>query len=85
MHTISEPSALWLLRHGQSQGNVIRDAARGQSVEVLDIAERDMDEPAVRRSAEVLGERIAAARRCSSVRDCRERRPVAVCWRACWG
>ena len=39
-----EPSALWLVRHGQSQGNVVRDAA-GPSTEVLDIADRDMDVP----------------------------------------
>ena len=40
-----EPSALWLLRHGQSQGNVVRDAMHGSGAEVLDIAERDMDVP----------------------------------------
>jgi len=42
---ISDPVELWLLRHGQSLGNVARDAARGHDVEMLDIAERDMDVP----------------------------------------
>jgi 2,3-bisphosphoglycerate-dependent phosphoglycerate mutase len=40
----SEPDQLWLLRHGQSLGNVARDSA-GPDVEVLAIAERDMDVP----------------------------------------
>jgi probable phosphoglycerate mutase len=38
------PEELWLLRHGQSLGNVVRDEA-GPEIEVLDIAERDMDVP----------------------------------------
>ena len=42
---ISDPVELWLLRHGQSLGNVARDAARGLAVETLEIAERDMDVP----------------------------------------
>jgi broad specificity phosphatase PhoE len=42
---VTEPSEVWLLRHGQSLGNVIRDAARGQPINVLDIADRDMDVP----------------------------------------
>jgi broad specificity phosphatase PhoE len=41
----SEPRELWLLRHGQSVGNVARDAARQQLLETLEIAERDMDVP----------------------------------------
>jgi probable phosphoglycerate mutase len=42
---VSDPVELWLLRHGQSLGNVARDAARERDVETLDIAERDMDVP----------------------------------------
>ena len=42
---ISDPIELWLLRHGQSLGNVARDQASDAVVEVLDIAERDMDVP----------------------------------------
>jgi len=40
---MNEPSVLWLLRHGQSEGNVVRDAAQGTDEEMLDIADRDMD------------------------------------------
>jgi broad specificity phosphatase PhoE len=36
---------LWLLRHGQSLGNVANDAAQHSQVERLDITERDMDVP----------------------------------------
>ena len=41
----NQPSALWLLRHGQSLGNVARDAARAPGTLTLDIADRDMDVP----------------------------------------
>jgi probable phosphoglycerate mutase len=41
---ISDPPELWLLRHGQSLGNVARERAPS-GVEVLDIAQRDMDVP----------------------------------------
>jgi broad specificity phosphatase PhoE len=40
----SEPAALWLLRHGQSEGNVVRDRA-APDLQTLDIADRDMDVP----------------------------------------
>ena len=36
---------LWLLRHGQSIGNLANDAARDNPTDVLDIADRDMDVP----------------------------------------
>jgi probable phosphoglycerate mutase len=52
---ISDPPELWLLRHGQSLGNVARERARS-SVEVLDIAQRDMDVP-----LSMLGREQAAA------------------------
>jgi probable phosphoglycerate mutase len=39
---MGEVERLWLLRHGQSQGNVVR-ASAGEDVETLDIPERDMD------------------------------------------
>ncbi|MCU1400067.1 MAG: histidine phosphatase family protein [Acidimicrobiales bacterium] len=42
---VNEPAWIWLLRHGQSQGNVIRDAAKDVDLEVLDIPDRDMDVP----------------------------------------
>jgi 2,3-bisphosphoglycerate-dependent phosphoglycerate mutase len=40
-----DPAALWLVRHGQSLGNVARDAAHRADLEVLDLADRDMDVP----------------------------------------
>lgn len=41
----THPASLWLLRHGQSLGNVARDAAREPGTLTLEIAERDMDVP----------------------------------------
>lgn len=40
-----ELTALWLLRHGQSLGNLANDASRVTPVDRLDIADRDMDVP----------------------------------------
>jgi 2,3-bisphosphoglycerate-dependent phosphoglycerate mutase len=39
------PAALYVVRHGESSGNVARDAAEAQGLERIDIAERDMDVP----------------------------------------
>ena len=39
------PSAIWLVRHGQSAGNVARDAAEAAGLPVIDIAARDIDVP----------------------------------------
>jgi broad specificity phosphatase PhoE len=39
------PSTLWIVRHGQSAGNVARDAAEAAGLFVIDIAERDIDVP----------------------------------------
>lgn len=39
------PQTLWLARHGQSAGNVARDAAELATLPVIDIATRDMDTP----------------------------------------
>ncbi|MDF1503943.1 histidine phosphatase family protein [Roseisolibacter sp. H3M3-2] len=39
------PDELWIVRHGQSAGNVARDAADAAGLHVIDIAERDMDVP----------------------------------------
>jgi broad specificity phosphatase PhoE len=52
---MDQPSALWLVRHGQSEGNVIR-AAAARDAEVLEIAARDMDVP-----LSALGRRQASA------------------------
>lgn len=40
-----DPPELVIVRHGQSLGNVARDAAHARGAEVLDLAERDMDVP----------------------------------------
>ena len=39
------PQEIWLVRHGQSAGNVARDAAEAASGLMIDIAERDIDVP----------------------------------------
>jgi broad specificity phosphatase PhoE len=39
------PERLWLVRHGQSQGNVARDAADEAGSHVIDIEMRDVDVP----------------------------------------
>jgi broad specificity phosphatase PhoE len=39
------PQRLWLVRHGQSAGNVARDAADAAGLARIDIAARDMDVP----------------------------------------
>ena len=42
---MQEPKEIWLVRHGQSEGNVIREAPRELNAETLDIPDRDMDVP----------------------------------------
>src|SRR4051794_3739422 len=39
------PQHLWLVRHGQSAGNVARDAAEAAGLSLIDIATRDVDVP----------------------------------------
>jgi broad specificity phosphatase PhoE len=39
------PCTLWIVRHGQSAGNVARDAAEAAGHHIIDIAERDIDTP----------------------------------------
>ena len=39
------PQRLWIVRHGESAGNVARDAAHAAGHAVIDIAERDVDVP----------------------------------------
>jgi broad specificity phosphatase PhoE len=50
------PRALWIVRHGQSAGNVARDRAEAAGLHLIDIASRDMDVP-----LSPLGERQADA------------------------
>lgn len=50
------PSRLWIVRHGESAGNVARDAAHARGAALIDIEDRDVDVPLSR-----LGETQAIA------------------------
>ena len=50
------PQTIWVVRHGQSAGNVARDAAEATKLAHIDIETRDMDTP-----LSALGEEQAAA------------------------
>lgn len=57
------PERLWLVRHGQSQGNVARDAAQEAGLGVIDLDLRDVDVPLSElghRQAEATGHWFAA-------------------------
>lgn len=57
------PAKLWIVRHGQSAGNVARDAADAAGLGVIDIKMRDVDVPLSelgQRQAEALGHWFAA-------------------------
>jgi broad specificity phosphatase PhoE len=57
------PSRLWLVRHGESAGNVARDDAHAAGLSHIDIADRDADvplSPLGRRQATALGRWMAA-------------------------
>jgi 2,3-bisphosphoglycerate-dependent phosphoglycerate mutase len=55
-YTENWPARLWLVRHGESAGNVARKAAEDSGVSMIDIADRDMDVP-----LSVLGRKQARA------------------------
>jgi broad specificity phosphatase PhoE len=57
------PQEIWLVRHGQSAGNVARDAAEAAKGLMIDIAERDVDVPLSElgvRQSQALGDWFAA-------------------------
>jgi broad specificity phosphatase PhoE len=57
------PQDIWLVRHGQSAGNVARDAAEAAAGLHIDLAERDVDVPLSElgvRQSEALGDWFAA-------------------------
>ena len=61
------PSHIWIVRHGESAGNVARDAAMSSGATHIDIAERDVDGmmaglDAVERQVRGGAERAAALR-----------------------
>jgi broad specificity phosphatase PhoE len=39
------PATIWIVRHGQSAGNVARDAAEAAALPWIDVSTRDMDTP----------------------------------------
>jgi len=55
-HGQNWPDRLWLVRHGQSQGNVAREAAHQAGLHVIDLDVRDVDVP-----LSELGHRLAEA------------------------
>ena len=44
-HGQNWPERLYLVRHGQSQGNIARDAAHEAGLSVIDLQTRDVDVP----------------------------------------
>lgn len=57
------PDRLWIVRHGESAGNVARDAAHAAGLSRIDIAERDVDvplSPLGERQSDALGRWFAA-------------------------
>lgn len=67
------PQVLWIVRHGQSAGNVAREAAEAAAHPLIDIATRDVDTP-----LSALGERqsLALGRWFGSMAE--ERRPTVL-------
>lgn len=64
------PRTLLLVRHGESAGNVARDRAELEGLEVIDIEDRDVDvglSPVGRRQSEALGRHLAGRDRRPSV------------------
>jgi broad specificity phosphatase PhoE len=57
------PQTLWVIRHGQSAGNVARDSAERGGLATIDIADRDVDvplSPLGEQQADALGDWFAA-------------------------
>ena len=67
------PQTLWIVRHGQSAGNVARDAAELGGLAMIDIADRDVDVP-----LSPLGEAQAEALATGSATLPPEQRPEVV-------
>ncbi|MDN2675167.1 histidine phosphatase family protein [Janthinobacterium sp. SUN026] len=56
------PQHIWIVRHGQSAGDVARDAAEAEKQLLIAIAERDADVPLAKlgaRQAQALGDWLA--------------------------
>ncbi|MEO7522058.1 MAG: phosphoglycerate mutase family protein, partial [Gemmatimonas sp.] len=67
------PDHLWIVRHGESAGNVARDLADAAGLPSIDIAERDTDVPLSALGAQ---QSMALGRWFADLRD--ENRPTVV-------
>jgi broad specificity phosphatase PhoE len=67
------PAALWVVRHGESAGNVARDAAEANGAERLELEHRDVDVP-----LSELGRRQAAALGRWTAQQPRDEQPTVV-------
>ena len=73
------PSHIWIVRHGESAGNVARDAAMSSGATHIDIAERDVDvplSPLGEEQAQAVGRWFAETAGLRSARGCPH---VALC------
>jgi broad specificity phosphatase PhoE len=69
------PERLWIVRHGQSAGNVARDAAETQGLNFIDLSTRDADTPL----SELGHEQAAALARWFSTKSTAERPNFLMC------
>ena len=56
------PASIWVVRHGESAGNIARDEAESAAAQIIDIDQRDVDVPLSdlgERQARALGDWIA--------------------------
>ena len=63
LSTLRWPERLWIVRHGESAGNVARDAAHAQGADRIELSTRDVDivlSPRGEEQARVLGRWFAA-------------------------
>ena len=88
------PDTLWIVRHGQSAGNVARDAAESAGLAVIDLAWRDIDVPLSTlglAQSEALGGWFSrlpiphSANSCRALRTCAPRKRPALRpnWKGC--
>ena len=67
------PDRLWIVRHGQSAGNVARDAAELAGASMIEITTRDADTPLSElgvQQARALGDMVRIPARRTNVRTC---------------
>jgi broad specificity phosphatase PhoE len=67
------PSRLWLVRHGESAGNLARDAAEAAGLPLIDLEHRDVDVP-----LSALGERQSSALGRWFARQPEQERPTVI-------